>query len=240
MKAIKAHRPAHWQAFAKATVGLFAVVIAVATCTDALAMRHHLKLLAWSSDGASALLANKVRDREGGGALGYRVIRADGKTDLRLEVSKLTNPGAGSKRQRVTRKRCLRRLGQLRSTLRRLRFRGVGVVASACAGKERSGLVEIDDKTRAAVAASWLKRARSKSPSGGLVVDLQDHHVTVRLRGRLLFKSSRKVARVRRVRGAKSASSRMMVIVGHGAGSSHLVSILRKRSGKPAGWVEVR
>ena len=147
MKAIKAHRPAHWQAFAKATVGLFAVVIAVATCTDALAMRHHLKLLAWSSDGASALLANKVRDREGGGALGYRVIRADGKTDLRLEVSKLTNPGAGSKRQRVTRKRCLRRLGQLRSTLRRLRFRGVGVVASACAGKERSGLVEIDDIT---------------------------------------------------------------------------------------------
>ena len=121
----------------------FVVAIVVMICGDAqaLSVRHHFRLVAWSSDGASALVSISARGPERGGSMSYRVISAAGDPDLEIMVSNRMSPGDGSTPQQVSKKQCVRQLRKLRTVLRRLKFEGVQTRPRGCSQNPRCAAV---------------------------------------------------------------------------------------------------
>src|SRR4051794_30285101 len=101
-------------------------------------LRSQARLLAWSDDGARALVATEVGGPEGGGSLDYAVLGGPTPGE-RFEVSSDFSNGA-ERKQAVGADLCRARAAGLARAL--AGFAGVTVHPEACAAA-RAGLVEV-------------------------------------------------------------------------------------------------
>jgi hypothetical protein len=131
----------------------------VTSIASAMSLRTDLTVLAFSQDGASALVQVVVNGPEGGDQIAYEVWSANAPVRERFELSSDLSPGDGSRPQTVQQKDCVDRLNQLGQVLKRRGFKGATAHPAQC--NKRGNLVTVDKPHLAEVDAA-LFRAKNK------------------------------------------------------------------------------
>ena len=118
---------------------LLVLLIAVgAMAAVAMHITKDVSLLAWSSDGLSALLSYDADGPEGGGSSGFGVLTCMGE-GARVTVSSDFSNGGSSHPQTITEKSCRDGLTKRDETLKANAFKGITVTPDGC--KARTGMV---------------------------------------------------------------------------------------------------
>jgi hypothetical protein len=110
----------------------------VAVSSSAMSVRTDASLVAWSTNGKSALLRIISHGPEGGGGRGYQVV---GEVQARVEVSNTMSPGDGSTPERVTPASCKAAAKQLGAALVKAGISGATITESSCDDRSRSDVV---------------------------------------------------------------------------------------------------
>jgi len=127
----------------RARLAAFVIFITVGSLpVQAMSLRTHFTIMAFSEDGKSALVHAAVGGPEGGGQSRYEIWSASSPHRARIEVSSDLSQGGSAKPQTITAAACADALKALDATLRKRGFKGVTVHADKC-GK-REGLVVVD------------------------------------------------------------------------------------------------
>jgi hypothetical protein len=129
------------------------------SAASAMSLRTDLTVLAFSQDGASALVQVVVNGPEGGDQISYEVWSVNAPVRERFELSSDLSPGDGSHPQTVEQKACVERLNQLSAVLKRRGFKGATVQPAQCS--KRGNFVTVDKPHLAEVDAA-LFRAKNK------------------------------------------------------------------------------
>ncbi len=145
------------------------------TLALAMSLRTDLTVLAFSQDGASALVQVVVSGPEGGGQIAYELWSASAPVRERFELSSDLSPGDGSRPQAVADKTCVARLQELGATLKRRGFRGATVQPGQCS--KRGNLVTVDKQQLADVAAAQFKAKNNKLSHEGLEVRFRGSNI---------------------------------------------------------------
>jgi hypothetical protein len=103
-------------------------------------IRTNVTLVAFSTDGASALLEKKQDGPEGGGSLSYAVVSAEEPYASAFALSSNFSHGGGDRPQSIDAKTCVENAKALRKLLDDKRFEKIEVSPDACS-KDRSAIV---------------------------------------------------------------------------------------------------
>ena len=125
------------------TISLAAVLLAASRGAVATGIRQERRLLARSTDGASALLELRAWGPEGGGSLTFRVEGKVRRKGIDYLVSSDFSPGNGTQPQQVPAATCEQRLAALTSELSKRGIHGVAVNPERCRTEDRDGLVTV-------------------------------------------------------------------------------------------------
>ena len=98
-------------------------------------------LVAFSTDGASALVQRSEHGPEGGGSLGFAVVSAEAPYATSFGLSSDFSPGGSSRPQRVDAKACGERAKALKQLLADKHFEKIEVNLNACSEPHRFGIV---------------------------------------------------------------------------------------------------
>lgn len=173
-------------------------------------IRTNVEILAFSQDGAAALLEKGEFGPEGGGALSYVLVSAKAAHRLEVTVSSDFSPGDGSRPQRVDVKTCqsaLRRLGKV------LAEAGVaGVVTHPERCSKRGRLVEVSPKKKEEVEASCF-RGDADLRLGGLVLRATGTDLVLERDGAPTVVLNRAALRGKGKLGAVLSPSRRLLVV---------------------------
>lgn len=126
---------------------------------DAMRIRTQVSLVAWSSDGKSALLRESQDGPEGGGSAGFLVVSTSKSKVLRVVISSDFSPGGGSRPQMISASQCQAELAQLARVIKRAKFKGITLLPDGCKGKYRS-VLKVSVAAQKAATASVLGRGK--------------------------------------------------------------------------------
>lgn len=146
---------------------LLPALAVMATVALAMHITYRADVLAWSSDGLSALVEFSADGPEGGGSSGYGVMTCAG-VQGRVTVSSDFSPGGPSTPQTISAQACREAVKKLGEALKVSGFKNVTVDPSSCA-RERGGLVRVNEEPK---------------PNDALSVAQQDGGITVSEGGR--------------------------------------------------------
>lgn len=110
----------------------------VAVSSWAMGVRSDASLVAWSTNGKSALLRIISHGPEGGGGRAYQVV---GEVQARVEVSNTMSPGDGSTPEHVSPSSCKAAAKQLGAALAKAGIVGATISESVCDDRSRSDVV---------------------------------------------------------------------------------------------------
>lgn len=106
--------------------------------SGAMGIRSDASLVAWSTNGKSALLRLISHGPEGGGGREYQVV---GEVQVRVALSNTMSPGDGSTPETVSADSCKAAANKLEAALTKAGIRGATVSAAVCDDHSRSEVV---------------------------------------------------------------------------------------------------
>jgi hypothetical protein len=143
-----------------------AVVLLASTRAHAMGSYRQLDLVAWSSDGASALLtSHRSSSMYSGEIYEYVLVGSDAKVEVFTFHD--THDAERPANEHVDRAACERAAGQATRALAARKFRGVTIRRDRCATAERE-VVAIGDDAKREVAQSWVVAGRSPRDDGAI------------------------------------------------------------------------
>ena len=188
---------------------------------------HRAELLAWSTDGRTALIRETSTTPNGGGERALRLVSRT--APKRILVSQITNPAA-KRPQKISDSSCLQRLKSLSRALTKRGFTDVSV-AETCA--DRAKLVTLGHAARARAQDSWFRGTGTRLSKQALTLTLSDNVMEVTASGKRVGQWSH-TPQPLEMKAALSPSHELLVVIhtwGHG--NSGLLKVLASKSGLP-------
>src|SRR5581483_1529056 len=192
------------------------------------AYARQTSVLAFSKDGAQALLESSDRDREEGGSrFTYLVVGGD--EPVSVEPDNTISHGAG-RQQHVTPKECLAAMKTLQRALRG--FAGVKLRLGVCRKKERSDLLEIAERSRPDGAFTAKDGALAR---GDLTLDSDGEKVVLARAGATLATFALRIPK--ESLGAAISPTGRLLLLCYDTACESLAAMARSKTGRPEDFV---
>ena len=211
---------------------VIAIFVIVPEKIRALSNRNRVRLISWSIDGLSVLIANDSSGPEGGRSVSFRLISAKDRSDLKLGMSNDMSPGDGSTPQRVWAIQCIWRLKKLKSTLNRLNFKGIAFSSGGCFGKNRSSR----KLTKISNGVNKPEYKHVGTPSHRLKGDLwfkfSNKHLFMYHQTQEIYRSEQQYPPDSRFIASLSPAGHLLLVILHAYRSEHIIAVFHTQSGK--------
>jgi hypothetical protein len=195
---------------------------------------HRAELIAWSSDGATALVTEIVTTPNGGGERAIRLISQRG--PKRTVLSKVNDPNATTP-QKVSVRSCVQRMKSLDKTLQKRGFSDVSLDLT-CA--DRASLISVGDAQTAKTADTWFSGEGLRLSRDGLTLSLEGNALTLASHD-ALFGLWSPMPQPLQLKAAMSATGRLIVVFyGWGAGNWRIAKVLASKTGDPQTLKSIR
>jgi len=187
---------------------------------------HRVELLAWSTDGLTALISETTTTPDGGGQRALRLLARSGAK--RIVVSEI-DPGA-RRPQKVNDKACARRLRSLGKVLEKRGFPDVSV-AVTCA--DRAKLITVGPAAAARTDDTWFGGDSTSLARDGLSLRLRDNVLTLATDGQTVGEWPN-TPQPLELQAALSPSHALLVVLHRwGGGNSGVLRVLASKTGLP-------
>lgn len=195
---------------------------------------HRAELIAWSSDGATALVTEVITTPNGGGERAIRLLSQ--RSPRRVVLSRVSDPDAKTP-QKISERSCTQRLKSLDKVLKKRGFSDVTVDAT-CA--DRAKLLSVSDAQKAKTADTWFS---------GEGLSLSRDDLEIGLTGNVLSLTTNSVSvgswsstpQPLQLRAAISATGQLAVVFyGWGSGNWRIMKVLASKTGDPKALKSVR
>ncbi len=195
---------------------------------------HRADLIAWSSDGSSALIKEIITQPDGSGERAIRVVSR--RASKRFVFSKVADANA-EVAQQVKVKTCIQRLKTLTKRLKKHAFEGLNVDMT-CA--DRSQLITVGGAQKALSADTWFSGEGLQLSRGALDMDISDNVLRISSQGATIS-TWQNTPQPLQIRATMASSGRLLVIFyGWGAGNWRIMKVLASQSGDPGDFKMVR
>ncbi|MGB0588936.1 MAG: hypothetical protein ACPGU1_04570 [Myxococcota bacterium] len=195
---------------------------------------HRAELLAWSSDGATALVTEVITTPNGGGERAVRLVSKRG--SKRIVLSRVADPSATTP-QKISERSCISRLKSLDKLLQKRGFSGVTVDA-VCA--DRATLIRVGDAQTAKTADTWFSGEGLRLSRDGLALSLEGNILMLDSHGATIGNWS-PTPQPLKLRAAMSATGHLMLVFYEwGSGNLRIMKVLASKTGDPKALKSVR
>jgi hypothetical protein len=195
---------------------------------------HRAELLAWSTDGLTALVRETTTTPSGGGERALRLLSRSGAK--RVVVSHIDAPQ--SKRpQKVSDKSCVQRLRSFGKLLERRGFPDVAVAATC---EDRANLVSIGQAESARTADTWFSGDGTHLTRAELALGLDANVLELSADGQSVGKWAQTPQPLKMRASLSPAHTLLVVIHDWWPGNSGVLKVLSSKTGLPQDFKPVR
>lgn len=195
---------------------------------------HRAELIAWSSDGASALISEVVTNPDGSGERAIRLLSK--RSPKRVVLSKIANANA-KKPQKVSERSCIQRMKGLKATVDKRGFSDLTFDLN-CA--DRANLVTAGEALKAKTADTWFSGEGLALDRGSLELSLKDNVLVLASQGSPVA-SWANTPQPLQLKAAMASTGRLVIILfGWGSGNWRVMKALDSKDGDPKGLKSIR